>query len=108
MFTRHGFGEGFPGGYPGGMPGNYAGGYGPYAQFYPWMHLAGMALFLLVVLVVALVLWRRYKHHLHAQPLPQTATAEATSPALEILKMRLVKGEISSEDYQRIKTDLLG
>lgn len=102
MFLRHGFGFG---GYPGGYPGGDFGAYGPYAQWYPWIHLAGMGVFLLVVIIVAVVAWRKFNRRSQAQPQP--AQHNETHPALEILQMRLAKGEITSEEYQRIKADLL-
>ncbi|MDI6879718.1 MAG: SHOCT domain-containing protein [Desulfitobacteriaceae bacterium] len=100
MFLRHVFGAGGYG-YPGGYPGTY----GPYAQWYPWVHLVGMGIFLLIVVIVAVLAWRKFNHRLQSQPQP-VPRSEA-HPALEILQMRLAKGEITSEEYQRIKADLV-
>lgn len=103
MFARRGFGMG-GNGYPGGFPGS--GAYGPYAQWYPWIHLIGMGIFLLIVVIVAVVAWRKFNRHSQGQP--QIAPLNQTHPALEILQMRLAKGEITSEEYQQIKADLIG
>ena len=104
MFLHRGFGRG---GFPGG-PYGYGGNYGPLYQWYPWIHLAAMSIMFLVVIVLLIVFWRRYNR----RPLqPAQAMAQspglASDPALGILKMRLAKGEISPEEYQQTKADLL-
>ena len=103
MSLRHGFGIG---GFQAG-PHGYGSGYSPFYQWYPWVHLAAMAIMFVVIIVLFLVFWRKYNRRPLQQGQPMSQSQGATDPALAILQMRLAKGEISSEEYQKIKADLL-
>lgn len=78
------------------------GGYGYAHGFSPWWGVLMMVLWVLVIGgIVALVFWALRER----QVLPTGRVRE--SEALEILKQRYAKGEISREEYERMRQDLL-
>lgn len=94
MFHRGGmWGGGFPGGFYGGY------GNGSINPWYMWGHFIGMGIMLVAVIILAVILWRRWGRRPYAAQI---------DPALDILQIRYAKGEISQEEYQRIKEDLVG
>ena len=80
---------------------------GPFGEYganslntwYPWVHLIGTGIFALTVILALVIILRKagkiYPIHFKK------------NPALETLQIRYAKGEITSEEYQRIKADLL-
>lgn len=84
------------------------GGYG-YPAWYPWVHLIGMAVFMIIAIVFIILLWRKWGRNLPAlsAPGPAGAGTQGVNNALEILQVRYAKGEITSEEYHKIKEDLL-
>lgn len=58
---------------------------------------------LVVVVTINLIKHGKMKGGL---PLPQRKATEQIAPAIAILNERLAKGEITSEDYQRIKDEI--
>lgn len=80
---------------PGYGPG-YGMGYGQYG----WTHMMsplGGGLFMVLLVVVAFILLSR---------LSGRSAAGAQESALDILKKRYARGEISKEDFERMKLDL--
>lgn len=63
---------------------------------WPWMLIGGLFMWLVPALLIGLVVWA----------VIGPKRAGSSDSALEALKMRLARGEISSEEYARLK-DLL-
>jgi len=95
MFSRFGGGMmggyGYGGGYGGGFCGGFGGGIG-------WMGMALHALVWIAVIVAGVYLFRRWSHH---------GCCTKKNNALDVLNDRFARGEISSEEYQQRKRDLL-
>jgi len=86
-----GYGHGFGGGY-GGL-GGFGGGFG-------WAGIIGMALqslFWIALIVAAVYLIRRWSH----------GHRMTHNSAVNILDDRFARGEITSEEYKKMKKDLL-
>lgn len=78
-------------------PGMMGGWYGPAGQrgsFVPWIWILG---FLLVAVVIALIISLTRRRELYK---------DTSSNALEILRSRYAKGEISREEFKRIREEL--
>ncbi len=73
-------------------PGWFCGGYG---FMYPWGWLAIAAVVVIVAVTLIVVLSSKKKRQVHS------------SDALEALKLRYIKGELSEEDYLKMK-DVVG
>ncbi|MGH9020958.1 MAG: SHOCT domain-containing protein [Acidimicrobiales bacterium] len=61
-----------------------------------------MVLFWAAIILIVLALFRHYGGHQHAH----APAAPADQAALDVLKMRLAKGEITEEEYKS-RSDLL-
>ncbi|MDR3640381.1 MAG: SHOCT domain-containing protein [Humidesulfovibrio sp.] len=74
----------------------YGTGYGPYGGYHMMSPLGG-GLFMMLLLVLVFVLFTRFAN--------RSGGGQAES-ALEILKKRYARGEISKEDFERMKQDI--
>lgn len=81
----HGFGPGF-------MANGYTGWLG-------WLPLACHLSFMIIILVLAVVLWKRHGAKVRA-------IQKQNDPALLILRERYAQGEIDTEEFDRRKQDL--
>lgn len=64
----------------------------------PWLQLIAMLAITVAVVWIAVMLYRRWQY-------PQAVVRKSESP-LEIIQLRLAKGEISPEEYTRLKNEL--
>lgn len=79
---------------------------------YDWMRygglgaiLIGLAIVLIIVLVVALLVRRNHVPDQHVNRMYETKQ-EGAGNALAILAERYAKGEITAEEYAKMKSDL--
>jgi len=80
------------------------GGYGLTTGFHPLGWIIPLALgLLLVAAIIALVVWSVRKNE---KPSAETSVAPAPGSALEIIKARYAKGEITKEQFDAMKQDL--
>lgn len=82
------------------------GGYGMMTGVHPLGWIVPLALgLLLVAAIIALVVWYVRKNEKpNAEPVP--AASSAPESALEIIKTRYAKGEITKEQFDAMKQDL--
>jgi len=64
----------------------------------PWLQFIAMMVIAVAIVWIAVTL---YRHWNHPQPTPRQGAT-----ALEILQLRLAKGEIPVEEYTRLKNEL--
>ncbi len=102
-----GYGYGFRGGAPGYGPGHGPGyGYGPHMFGYGLRGFRGVLwippvlILLLVIAVVVLAVLLATRKRRASEPL------QGGEDSLEILKRRYARGEITREEYERMKQDL--
>ncbi|MDA8441003.1 MAG: SHOCT domain-containing protein [Peptococcaceae bacterium] len=96
LMRGYGYGGGMMGGYGGyGGPGNFAGGLG-------WLGIVGMILHFLVYVGIFFLVFYFVRHWLASRDRHH----QLQNSALQILNERYARGEVSTEDYQRMKKDL--
>ena len=85
------------------------GGIGGHGMGGPFMALFGFLFFLLVVALVAwliVVLVRRGGHYHRAAASESAGALPKAEDALEVLRLRYARGEITREQYQAMREDL--
>ncbi len=78
---------------------NWGYGWGPGGWSWWWMGLAMLANWLLPLLLIALVIWALL-------PGLRRHAAAGRSDALEVLRQRYARGEVTSEEFRRMKEEL--
>lgn len=81
----------------------------------PWMHDSwmhtwfGMWLWplLLIVLIIALIVFLGRRYSARNFSSPDAGTDQSTETALDILKKRYAKGEITKDEFDRMKKDIV-
>ncbi|MFT9488395.1 MAG: SHOCT domain-containing protein [Tepidibacillus sp.] len=100
-FGGYGNGYGYNNGWGYGPGGGYGNGFG-YGMMSGW-NLTGILFLVLVGFLVYLLIKRSKQHGAFSQPSQPLAPTKATSnEAVEIAKLRYVRGEISYDEYQEI------
>ena len=84
------------GGY-GNMMGGWGYGAGGFGSSYGWLGLLVQALFLLALITLGVYLFRRWS---------SPSVRPATTSALDILQGRFARGEITIDEYNRMKKEL--
>lgn len=64
----------------------------------PWLQFIAMMVIAVAIVWIAVMLYRHWN-----QPQPAPRKAES---ALEIIQLRLAKGELTPEEYAKLKNDL--
>lgn len=67
-----------------------------------WLNLISMAMYLIFWAVVIIIAFKIYRNHFK-NPNRQMTKEDS---AIQILRERYAKGEIDSEEYKKIKSDL--
>ena len=81
----------------------------------PWMHESWMHTWfgmwpwplLVIVLIIALILFLGKRYSARNFPSPDAGTDQSTETALDILKKRYAKGEITKDEFDRMKKDII-
>ena len=95
-------------GYGGGLGVQYGGGrmMGGYGGYGGWMHSwgGGIIMWIILLVVIGLIVYLIVGSGHHRRETPATGTH--VESAHDILKKRYARGEISKEDFERMKKDI--